>query len=948
MAKLLKLRLGVSDDPTALQPSLNDCLEVMLQQSETLIADMIEGLVAACAPSGPRRIPAFQQSGIKQGIMRLSGNGKAVALTFKTELTRLVYEGGGKEQVQAETLRFEDLQLFADEQLDQSIEVARAQQEVLSAVDDSLPALDALVSTLLGWRTIQPGLNPLRPDVFVRALQSSLAEHVPQNELREILIAPAAGILGVNLRKLYRELADWLRSTGVEPAVPLGGRVVKGSGASGSSVTNTVAKTLLTLDKLRKLLAGDFDSPPPKQDFLYTVPASMAMLHDQKQVDALVKRLEQRPKAAPPPAGPVDMLAQQGKVAAASSQRIGEQLGEEVVRLMFDNLAQDARLLPAFKRQLRTMETAVHKLAKQDSRFFSDRNHPARQVLERITQRSLAFKSETDPGWPNFLRTVEDSSRWLDSKVVDADTFCELLDNLHKQWGDQDQGVKHRREEAAKALLHAEQRNLLAQKLGAEFLHSLEGLDVADFIRDFLKNSWAQVVAQEQLACTDGTTDPHGYRALVDDLIWSVQKSTAQRGRARRLVQMIPGLLAKLREGLARLGYPPELTTRFFDHLITLHRAAVQEGRDAAIQAAADKAWAENTGAFSDSAHDEVQMWLDQNETHESGFVAEEDLELDFVSSPLAAQQEAQKAEQAKANQEKAAQEKAAHGKAVQEKLAHAKAAQDKAAQEQAAQEKAAREQAAQEKAARGSAAEEKVAREKAAQERAAQDKAAQEKAAQEAAQEKAALDELVRMARERAANDKPFDQAADAKAALEKAARDKLLQQKAERARVAKERAEAERGNQPDPEVQPEPPEEVVAQPEPIPASAAPVEAVVEPEPEREPEPVAEIVAEPDEVSMPLADVPARTEDLRTGSWVEIQVKGAWVRAQLTWCSPHATLFMFTSITGTAHSMSKRTMDKLRATGQLKVVADRNVVDEALDQVAQAALKNSLDAPKE
>src|SRR5881392_3169786 len=33
MATLLKLRIGVSDDPTAFQPSLNDCLDAMLQQS---------------------------------------------------------------------------------------------------------------------------------------------------------------------------------------------------------------------------------------------------------------------------------------------------------------------------------------------------------------------------------------------------------------------------------------------------------------------------------------------------------------------------------------------------------------------------------------------------------------------------------------------------------------------------------------------------------------------------------------------------------------------------------------------------------------------------------------------------------------------------------------------------------------------------------------------------
>ena len=68
------------------------------------------------------------------------------------------------------------------------------------------------------------------------------------------------------------------------------------------------------------------------------------------------------------------------------------------------------------------------------------------------------------------------------------------------------------------------------------------------------------------------------------------------------------------------------------------------------------------------------------------------------------------------------------------------------------------------------------------------------------------------------------------------------------------------------------------------------------------------------------------------------------WVRAQLTWASPHATLFMFTSLSGSAHSMSRRTLDRLWSQGQIKVVADRNVVDDALDQVAKAALKNSVD----
>jgi hypothetical protein len=254
------------------------------------------------------------------------------------------------------------------------------------------------------------------------------------------------------------------------------------------------------------------------------------------------------------------------------------------------------------------------------------------------------------------------------------------------------------------------------------------------------------VVAEAQLSCEDGSSDPHGYRALVDDLVWSVQKTSAQRGRARRLVQMIPGLLQRLREGLQRIGYPSELTQRFFDHLITLHRAAVQEGRDPAAQAAADAAWEEQS-QFTDSA---VEMWLDGVEVQESGYVDFPGLEMDteHVASPEAAQQEAQ--------------------------------------------------------------------------------------AAQQAAQQA----------------------------------------------------------------------EEVGAE--------------------------GEIAA-------------GKPDDLRVGAWVEIDIKGEWVRAQLTWCSPHSTLFMFTSIGGTAHSMSRRTLDRLRSAGQVRIVAERPVVDEALDQVAQAALKNSV-----
>jgi hypothetical protein len=189
-----------------------------------------------------------------------------------------------------------------------------------------------------------------------------------------------------------------------------------------------------------------------------------------------------------------------------------------------------------------------------------------------------------------------------------------------------------------------------------------------------------------------------------------------------------------LREGLDRIEYPPELTARFFNNLIVLHKAAVHEGRDAGVQAAADAAEAEES-RFTDEDIAEAMMWLDKKESVDSGWIEEEVLAPEHVASPEAA--------------------------AVEE----------------------------------------------------------------------------------------------------------------------------------------------------------------------------------------PPATI--RAGDMKTGTWVELNIKDEWVRAQLTWASPAGTLFMFTSQAGTAHSMSRRTLDRLRSQGHIKVIAERNVVDEALDQVAKTALKNSIEGGK-
>ena len=81
----------------------------------------------------------------------------------------------------------------------------------------------------------------------------------------------------------------------------------------------------------------------------------------------------------------------------------------------------------------------------------------------------------------------------------------------------------------------------------------------------------------------------------------------------------------------------------------------------------------------------------------------------------------------------------------------------------------------------------------------------------------------------------------------------------------------------------------------------------------------------------------------LPLGSWVELLTNGQWTRTQLSWASPHGTLFLFTNAAGATQSMTRRSCDKLVTAGNLRVVSGLPVVDGALNAVAQLAMRNSV-----
>jgi len=392
----------------------------------------------------------------------------------------------------------------------------------------------------------------------------------------------------------------------------------------GFSVLNR-AQIRHTIEQLRRLIAGDFamqdEGERPRHDgvageikpiaqdaaqdsgFDHTMPAALEALQQMQQVDQAMARMARRPIPAPHQTmsggrrgqaeSPLGATQGDGSGSSAlfeslrqQAHSVGQVLGLEAVSLMVENLAKDDRLLPPVQDVVRSLTTPLLRLAMVDSRFFNDKAHPARQLLDAIVAQGIRFDSV---GSAPFMAFIQPLKRVVDElqhvPIENAEPFALSLANLMQLWADKAQSEgslpPHN---VGTALGSEDQKKHLAEEISQQIRARGDAGMVPVPVLEFATGPWSLAMAHARLASPghDGAED----MALVDNLFWSTRPVLAKTDPTR-LVQLIPGMLTRIRAGLRAIEYPKPAIGEFFEVLMALHQKALVDKSTAQADAVA-------------------------------------------------------------------------------------------------------------------------------------------------------------------------------------------------------------------------------------------------------------------------------------------------------------------------------------------------------------------------
>ena len=286
-------------------------------------------------------------------------------------------------------------------------------------------------------------------------------------------------------------------------------------------------------------------------------------------------RLAPQPATGPQNVVPLNLIPHIRAAVAAQISNPADAISVDVIGLLFDYIFRDATIAESTRRLFGRLQVPIVKAALLDRTFFSDKKHPARQLLDHLAEAAMGAAND-DAYRAEFEQVAQAVIAHVCADFeIDVAVFraadVKLLAFMEQ---DRQKSVAALTDDVA-AALRAEEDEGERAAVRSLLRDRLAGLDVPFDVRAFVETVWADYLCAVQREHGADSPACNAAQTTLDDMLWSIvaKERTAQKAR---LTKMIPTLIGSLRAGCARVQAPAERSKAFFEALYHLHMAAIK------------------------------------------------------------------------------------------------------------------------------------------------------------------------------------------------------------------------------------------------------------------------------------------------------------------------------------------------------------------------------------
>ena len=507
----------------------------------------------------------------------------------------------------------QELRLVEEDDLAESIAMQELAGRLREQNEDELSLLGERVAMLLGKSELTEEENPISPQAVCDALKRACDEIEGGVRLKLVLLKQIEQHVSTALHAVYAdlnsEMVRWnvlpdLRSSFRKPvnspsvARPAAKQEAPAAAAPREPVAGgDLFAALQQLVQAQSAgmsgasgLPQGFAAPaltPTPGSTLPAGGASQAAIVQNGFIDSLTEM--QRLDTLMAEKGHVDGLPDLGQAlgtvnilhqvkANGQAQGVGQldAITIDIVAMLFDFIFDDAKIPDAIKALVGRLQIPVLKVAMLDKSFFSSRAHPARRLLDGISQAAVAWGESVDQDDPLYQEIAFIAERIQNEFERDVQIFTDALNLLNAVIVERDAMAEGIAERSAE-LMRKRETEEIAWVVASEAVSRRLSSSVPQGVQRFLLDHWQHVLKELYLRHGE---EHHAYLsalAMMDDLVWSVAPK-ANSDERKQLVSTLPGLLRAMHVGLDVIGMAQEQRGRFFDELVALHSAAVKAG----------------------------------------------------------------------------------------------------------------------------------------------------------------------------------------------------------------------------------------------------------------------------------------------------------------------------------------------------------------------------------